>query len=312
MLPELEQEDVRTHSNYNNAAFLVTGSFPEFGWVRTLSPGEGRFYNERDDARSAARGLPRYAMPPSSFSPSGGAVGENVHLNDFPYTVIGVMEKKKQDSSYDGWDVNKVFHSVCRPCSAISRTSRRPRRRTFDQLLVTPRSVDQHEACKDEIRRALGRMHNFDPNDKEACPIWDTVQEAKAFATMTDGMKYFLGAVGLVTLVLGGLGVMNVMMVAVRERTREIGVRKALGARGARDHEAVLFRGDDDRGAQRSGRNGHRLRAVRARESVADAGVFRRAACRRGVGSAGVRAAGNDCRAVGALSRTAGGVGGSD
>src|SRR5580765_2095299 len=73
-------------------------------------------------------------------------------------------------------------------------------------------------------------MHGYDPNDKEACPSWDTVQEAKAFTTMTDRMKYFLGAVGLVTLFLGGIGVMNVMMVAVRERTREIGVRKALGA----------------------------------------------------------------------------------
>jgi putative ABC transport system permease protein len=77
---------------------------------------------------------------------------------------------------------------------------------------------------------ALGRLHNFDPNDKEACPIWDTVKNAKAFRQMTDGMKYFLGAVGVVTLLLGGLGVMNVMMVAVRERTREIGVRKAIGA----------------------------------------------------------------------------------
>jgi putative ABC transport system permease protein len=73
-------------------------------------------------------------------------------------------------------------------------------------------------------------LHRFDPNDKEACPIWDTVQEAKAFRQMTDGMKYFLGAVGIITLFLGGLGVMNVMLVAVRERTREIGVRKALGA----------------------------------------------------------------------------------
>ncbi len=60
--------------------------------------------------------------------------------------------------------------------------------------------------------------------------MWDTIEEAEAFRTMTDGMKYFLGAVGLTTLFLGGLGVMNVMLVAVRERTREIGVRKAVGA----------------------------------------------------------------------------------
>src|SRR5437016_4298845 len=101
---------------------------------------------------------------------------------------------------------------------------------TFDHFLVTPKSVEQHEACKHEIRAALGKLHSFDAGDKEACFIWDTLQEAQAFRKMTDGMKYFLGAVGIVTLLLGGLGVMNVMMVAVRERTREIGVRKALGA----------------------------------------------------------------------------------
>jgi len=143
--------------------------------------------------------------------------------------VIGVMAKKKQDSDYDGWDVNKIFV----PFAAMRRDfpDKPPGTPiTFDQLLVTPKSVELHDACKHEVRVALGRMHHFDPNDKEACPIWDTVQEAQAFRTMTDGMKYFLGAVGIVTLLLGGLGVMNVMMVAVRERTREIGVRKAIGA----------------------------------------------------------------------------------
>jgi putative ABC transport system permease protein len=139
------------------------------------------------------------------------------------------MAKKKQDSSYDGWDVNKVFV----PFSAMRRDfpDKPPgTAHTFDQLLVTPKSVRQHEACKHQVRAALAKMHRYDPSDKEACPIWDTIQEAKAFRTMTDGMKYFLGAVGFVTLFLGGIGVMNVMMVAVRERTREIGVRKALGA----------------------------------------------------------------------------------
>jgi putative ABC transport system permease protein len=228
MLPELEQNDVRTVSNYNNAALLVTGSLPPFAYVRSLTVGAGRFYNW-EDQREGRRVAFLGSDAAKQLFAGHPAVGQTLYLNDFPYTVIGVMATKKQDSSYDGWDVNKIFV----PFGAMRRDfpDKPPGTPiTFDQMLVTPKSVEQHEACKHEVRAALGRMHNFDPNDKEACPIWDTVQEAKAFRQMTDGMKYFLGAVGLVTLFLGGLGVMNVMMVAVRERTREIGVRKALGA----------------------------------------------------------------------------------
>ncbi len=228
-IPELEQEDVRTHSNYNNAAFLVTGSYPEFGDIRTLNVGSGRFYNWHD--QNAARRVAFLGTDAAKqlFPEGRNPIGENIYLNDIPFLVIGVMAKKKQDSSYDGWDVNKVFI----PFGAMRRNfpDKPPgTARTFDMLLVTPKSVERHEACKHELRVVLARMHHYDPLDKEACPIWDTVQEAKAFTQMTDGMKYFLGAVGFVTLFLGGIGVMNVMMVAVRERTREIGVRKALGA----------------------------------------------------------------------------------
>ncbi len=227
-IPELEQNDVRVHSAYNNGAFTVTGSHPPFGDIRSLTVGEGRFYNW-DDQHEARRVAFLGSDAAKQLFPEHDAVGANIYLNDFPYRVIGVMAKKKQDSSYDGWDVNKVFI----PFGAMRRDfpDKPPgTATTFDQLLVTPRSVQQHEACKSEVRVALARMHHYDPTDKEACPIWDTVQEAQAFKQMTDGMKYFLGAVGIVTLFLGGIGVMNVMMVAVRERTREIGVRKAIGA----------------------------------------------------------------------------------
>jgi len=227
-IPELEQNTVRAHSDFNNAAFTVTGSHPPFAYIRTLNVGQGRFY-DWDDMREARRVAFMGSDAAKQLFPGRNPVGDNVYLNDFPYIIIGVMAAKKQDSSYDGWDVNKIFV----PFSAMRRDfpDKPPgTSTTFDQLLVTPKSVEQHEACKHEIRVALARMHRYDPNDKEACPIWDTVQEAQAFRTMTDGMKYFLGAVGIVTLLLGGIGVMNVMLVAVRERTREIGVRKALGA----------------------------------------------------------------------------------
>lgn len=228
VLPELGQDNVRSHSAYNAAAFLVTGSYPAFGEIRSLHVGSGRFYN-RDDLNEGRRVAFLGSDAAKQLFPQGDAVGQNVYLNNIPYQVIGVMAKKKQDSSYDGWDVNKIFV----PFSAMRRDfpDKPPGTPyTFDQLLVTPKSVGQHEACKGEIRKALAQLHQYDPTDKEACPIWDTLQEAKAFQTMTNGMKYFLGAVGIVTLVLGGLGVMNVMLVAVRERTREIGVRKAVGA----------------------------------------------------------------------------------
>src|SRR3989454_7208848 len=101
---------------------------------------------------------------------------------------------------------------------------------SVDGMLVIQNAGEEHEACKLRVGGTLARLHDFDPRDKEAAGIWDTVLEAKANEMIVGGMKYFLGAVGVTTLFLGGIGVMNVMLVAVRERTREIGVRKAVGA----------------------------------------------------------------------------------
>lgn len=228
VMPELGREDVRARSNYNDAAFLVSGSYPPFGEIRSLTVGKGRFYNS-EDLQQARRVAFLGSDAAKQLFPAHDALGDTVYLNGFPFTVIGVMAQKKQDSSYDGWDVNKIFI----PFSVMQRDfpDKPPvNAHSFDRFLVTPKSLERHPACEHEVRVALARLHNFDPRDKEAVPIWDTVKDAKAFRQMTDGMKYFLGAVGVITLFLGGLGVMNVMMVAVRERTREIGVRKAIGA----------------------------------------------------------------------------------
>src|SRR5207237_9176830 len=116
-LPELEQQDVRTHSNYNNAAFLVTGSYPEFGDIRSLSVGSGRFYNWHDQNAGRRVAFLGTDAAKQLFPEGRNPIGENVYLNDIPFLVIGVMAKKKQDSSYDGWDVNQVFI----PLAAIRR-----------------------------------------------------------------------------------------------------------------------------------------------------------------------------------------------
>ena len=154
-----------------------------------------------------------------------------MQVGDFPYTVVGVMQHKEQDSQ-----LRRPRH--LEGVRALrDDPARLPEQAAGDAATRStgcwrqPRSIAQHDACKRAgARRRWRRRHDFDPRDEEAAGIWDTVEESQAFRKMTDGMKYFLGAVGLATLLIGGIGVMNVMLVAVRERTREIGVRKAVGA----------------------------------------------------------------------------------
>jgi putative ABC transport system permease protein len=228
VMPELGQGNVPVRSAYNSGSLRVTGSLPPFAEIRSIPVAEGR-YPGWDDEAEARRVAFLGSDARTQLFGSRPAVGETIRVGEFPYVVIGVMRHKEQDSSYDGQDISKVFA----PFSTLLRDfpNRPPSRpKSVDRLLVAPVSLERHEACKAQVRRALARLHDFDPLDKEAAGIWDTAEEAKAFRQMTDGMKYFLGAIGLATLFIGGIGVMNVMLVAVRERTREIGVRKAVGA----------------------------------------------------------------------------------
>jgi putative ABC transport system permease protein len=242
--PEIQRGGISVKSAYNAAALTVHGIEPQYQAIRTIDIERGRslrFPDEEGALRVAVIG----ADAATQLFGTRDSIGQVVHLNGVPYTVIGKIRKKDQDSNYSGPDNDKIFVPFSSMARDFPRVGFSPG--VVSQIIVAPqpwvvaqlpdvldrrtgRIEDIDWPLEQEIRRILAPRHRFDPADRNAISMWDTTLQTLMFGRMIQTMKDFFSIVGLVTLALGGLGVMNIMLVAVRERTREIGVRKALGA----------------------------------------------------------------------------------
>ncbi len=152
------------------------------------------------------------------------AVGKRITLNSIPFTVIGVMIEKIQMGNYEGMDED----IIAIPATTFKAIFGDP---FLDDIVYSPKDPDQMKLIEKKIYQFMGAKNGFDPADDRALSIWDTVEGGKQMDNILFGIKLFLGIIGFLTLLIAGVGVANIMYVSIKERTREIGIKMAVGAR---------------------------------------------------------------------------------
>src|SRR5271170_7584389 len=224
--PVLIRSDVRAVSEFASANGDIAGVEPQFSDIRYLPVNQGRWLNTLDETQRRNVIVLGDELVKNLF-PGRPAVGATIILNDISFEVIGAVERvgRGDDNSTNmrGYIPYKVMATLF-PLKGENHEN------SISFINYQPRVTDEHLIAQDEVRKLVARNHGFDYHDKNAFEGWDTIQNSKAVGLIFDAMNMFLGAVGLVTLALGGIGVINIMLVTVSERTREIGLRKALGA----------------------------------------------------------------------------------
>ncbi|MBL8112846.1 MAG: ABC transporter permease [Acidobacteria bacterium] len=218
------QTSMKLNYGTKTIAIDVSGVSPEFCDMRNLIPAEGgRFLNPLDMDRQRRVLFLGNEMAKSVFGTEN-AVGKTVLLGGSPFLIIGTLEPKEQDSSYSGRDNEKGF---------IPGTTFRALtgRKWLNNIVFQSQTALLNEQVSDSILKGLAHRRKFSPEDKEALSLWDTNEQFAFFEVFMLAFTGFLGIMGCLTLVVGGIGVSNIMNVVVEERTKEIGVKMALGAK---------------------------------------------------------------------------------
>jgi len=203
---------------------LVSGIIPIYADMRNIIPEQGgRFIDDLDVKQRRRVCVIGNKVREFLFGESN-AVGKLLYIGQVPFTVIGVMQKKTQNSSYNSRDQDRIFI----PASTHSSIYGSIYLNNIIYQVEDPRHSDEVD---DEVREVLAKRYKFDPTDKDAVWIWDTSMFDKFIFYFFLGFNIFMGLIGSFTLGVAAIGVANIMFIVVQERTREIGVKRAVGAK---------------------------------------------------------------------------------
>jgi putative ABC transport system permease protein len=209
----------------NTVSEHVTGVYPSFKDMRAhYAEMGGRFIDDSDMKNKRRVIFLGNELKKRLFGENEDAVGKTMILNNIPFTVIGVMIKKMQMGMYGGPDLDKATIPATTFKAIFGH-------KYLNNIVYKPKDASKAEEVKKEIQKVLGAKYKFDPKDDKALSIWDVIENQKIFSKVLLGFHIFLGIIGGMTLLIAGVGVANIMYVAVKERTREIGIKMALGAK---------------------------------------------------------------------------------
>jgi putative ABC transport system permease protein len=224
------QNQVRAASPFNNGDFSALGVEPQYPRIRTIPIARGRFLTEADNANAVRVAVLGDNVRKKLFGERPVEPGDTIRLNGLPFRIGGLMPAKTQNSSYNGMDSDKIFI----PYSTMQRDMPPGysgfRSGNVGNIIYAPVSLNESKKAREQVMRVLARNHGFDPGDKGAVYVWDTMEDVLMIDGIFTSMTYFLGTIAVITLSLGGVSVMNIMLISVAERTQEIGLRKAVGA----------------------------------------------------------------------------------
>ena len=224
------QNGAKAGSPYNSGTFTVNGVEPQYSKIRTIPIAQGRFLADSDEENTERVAVLGDNVRKQLFGERTTALGSQIFIDGLPYHIVGLMPAKTQNSGYNGMDSDKIYIPYSSMVRDLPPTDENFHPGIVNDIIYVPASLKEWKAARRQVLRVLGRNHQFDPDDEGAVYIWDTVESAELVDRIFISMTAFLATIAVVTLTLGGVGVMNIMLVSVTERTREIGLRKAIGA----------------------------------------------------------------------------------